>query len=118
MLSTFPILLSYQGFAPLLLRLTLAGIYIYWAYKNIKGAEKKNIGMGIVEGLIGISLFIGFLTQISALISIIILIARLFKKIQAKAFLTDGVNYYLILLIISISILISGAGFIAFDLPL
>ena len=119
MLSIFPSLLAFEGFAPFLLRLTLGGIFIFWAYGKLKKRTTNlNTSFGVLEALVGISLIVGFLTQISAMISAIIFIVRIFQKINAKSFLTDGVNYYLILLIISVCLLFTGAGFIAFDLPL
>jgi len=119
MLSIFPSLLSFEGFAPLLLRLTLGFIFIYWSYSKLKDRNNsKEISMGIMEILIGLLLIIGFLTQLVALISAIILAIHLIKKIKEKAFLSNGVNYYLILFIISITLLFTGPGFFAFDLPL
>ena len=119
MFSIFPSLLTYQGFAPLLLRLTLGSIYIFWAYSKLRRhGGKKEIGFGIVELLVGSCLVLGYYTQLGALASIIILGTRLVQKIREQAFLTDGVNYYFILFIISVVLLITGAGFVAFDLPL
>lgn len=114
MFSIFPPLLYLSGFAPLFLRLTLGSVFVLWAYKRFKTDKIKSIP----EGLIGICLILGLATQLAALIAAIILGIRLVKKIKEKAFLTDGVNYYLILFIISISLIFTGAGFIAFDLPL
>ncbi len=119
MLSLFPSLLALEGFAPLLLRLTLGAVFIAWAYRDFKASPSTRDKVWIVVyDIIAISLIIGLYTQLSALASAIILGSRLFKKIREKAFLTDGVNYYLILFIISLSLLLTGPGFIAFDLPL
>lgn len=119
MLSIFPSLFALEGFAPLLLRLTIGAVFALWAYGKLKKrTDAQNTGLGIVEALVAISLIIGLLTQLSALVAAIILGVRLVQKIQKKAFLTDGVNYYLILFIISITLLLTGPGFFAFDLPL
>ena len=119
MLSIFPSLLAFEGFAPLLLRLVLGAIFIFWAYGKLKKRDgSKEIALGGLEAIIGISLVLGFLTQISALIAAIIFLIRIVQKIGSKAFLTDGINYYFILFIISVCLLFTGAGFIAFDLPL
>jgi uncharacterized membrane protein YphA (DoxX/SURF4 family) len=119
MLSLFPSLLSYEGFAPLLLRLTLGSIYIFWAYGRLRNRNnKKEMIFGITELLVGIFFIIGYFTQLVALVSIVILGTLLVQKIRSGSFLTNGVNYYLILFVISIVLLISGAGFFAFDLPL
>ncbi len=120
MLSVFPSLLSWQLVAPLIMRLALGAIFIHWAYRSFKNknasAQKKAIG--IVEGISGILLVIGLWTQVAALIAIVYLLVGIYHKISKKAFLTDGVNYYLVLLVIAVSIIVSGAGLIAFDLPL
>jgi uncharacterized membrane protein YphA (DoxX/SURF4 family) len=113
-LSFFPSLLSYQLFAPFALRLVLGIILILWAYKKF-GNQKV---YAIVEGTVGILLIIGLYTQLAVLIVSIGLITLIIKKIKVKAFLTDGVNYYLILLVIALSLLVTGPGRFAFDLPL
>lgn len=125
MLSIFPSLLAFEGFSPLILRLTLGAIFLFWAYKRLSPRIKsknfkdtKQVAAGVIEALTGLSLVLGIFTQIGALVSAIVLGWQLIQKMQKKSFLTDGVNYYLILFVISISLLITGAGFIAFDLPL
>jgi len=114
MFSIFPPLLSYSGFAPFLLRLTLGAVLGVWAYKNFK-TDKK---LSILEGILGALLVLGLFTQLASLVTAILLGTRLFSKIRSKTFLTDGVNYYLILFIISICLIFTGAGYLAFDLPL
>jgi uncharacterized membrane protein YphA (DoxX/SURF4 family) len=84
--------------------------------ENLKTKHQQKILP--LPSVIGIFFFIGFLTQLAALIAVALLGTKLISKIRAKAFLTDGVNYYLILFIISLCLLFSGAGFMAFDLPL
>lgn len=114
MFSIFPTLLSFDHVVPLLLRVTLGLIFILWAYSKFRIDRTKSI----LEGIVGILLFIGFVTQLAALFACGILGFRLFKKIKERAFLTDGVNYYLILFVIALSLLFTGAGFFALDLPL
>lgn len=119
MFSIFPPLLAFSGLAPLLLRITLGLVMMFWAFSKFKKHGTHGISaVSVIEALIGILLFVGYMTQIAAFISAIILGARLIKKIRDRAFLTDGVNYYFILFIIAICLIFTGAGFIAFDLPL
>lgn len=119
MFSIFPPLLSFSGLSPLLLRLTLGLVMLFWAFNKFKAHKTGGItAVSIIEALVGISLFVGFMTQVAAFISAIILGIRLVKKIRNRAFFTDGVNYYFILFVIAISLIFTGAGFIAFDLPL
>jgi uncharacterized membrane protein YphA (DoxX/SURF4 family) len=114
MLSIFPPLLSYSGFAPLLLRLLLGTILVLWAYNHFKSQDK----IYILEGVLGTLLILGLATQLAALASTILLGVRIYFKIKRKEFLTDGVNYYLILFVISLGLIVSGAGYLSFDLPL
>ena len=120
MLSLFPILLSYQQLSPFLIRLTLGAILVYWSYSGLK--EKKSSGakktLDAAEAVIGILIIIGLWTQAAALVAAIGFIVCLVKKAQARTFLTSGVNYLLILLVLSISLMVTGAGWWAFDLPL
>ncbi len=122
MLSILPPLLAFGGFSSLLLRLTLGLVFVLWghkAYKEYKIAKSnKKVAFYLFLDAVGILLIIGLLTQLATLVATIYLGIMVGHKIKAKAFLTDGVNYYLILLIISISLIFSGAGYFAFDLPL
>ncbi len=119
MLSLFPALLSYQQLSPFLLRIILGAIFLFAAYRSLRGGssnDKKVVAA--IEALAALLLVIGLWTQAAAAIITIDLVARLIGRIREKAFLTDGVNYYLILLAIAISLLLTGPGWWAFDLPL
>ncbi len=119
MFSLFPSLLHLEGFAPFLLRLTIGAVFALWAYGKLKKrASTQDTGLGVVEALVALGLILGSYTQLAALVAAVILGARLVQKIQQKAFLTDGVNYYLILFVISVTLLFTGPGLFAFDLPL
>ncbi len=120
MLSIFPSLYQYEMFAPLLLRVVLALVFIHWAYVGYKGQQSssREKSLTVVEGLAGILLFIGLWTQVATLFIIIDLIIRIIGKIKDRALLTNGINYYLILIVIAISILFLGAGVLAFDMPI
>ncbi len=120
MLSVFPSLLSWSQISPLIIRVTLGIIFIFWTYRTWKkgSATSTQKIASILEGMAGILLIIGLWTQVAALVAIVDLIVRLIERTSKKAFLTDGVNYYFILLVMAISILLTGAGFLAFDYPL
>ena len=119
-LSVFPYLLSYQQLSPVLIRLALGAIFIYWSYKGLRqsGASNTHKATSIIEGLVGVLLVVGLWTQVAALIAAVGLAILLIQKIRTKAFLTGGVNYTLILLILAISLLVTGPGWWAFDYPL
>ncbi|MCX6719041.1 MAG: hypothetical protein NTZ38_01550 [Candidatus Taylorbacteria bacterium] len=120
MLSTFPTLFSYQELAPFLLRITLGVIFLFWAYKAIRKADstRNQKIVAAIEFIIGLLLIVGMRVQVAAHIAIIDLIVRLIERAKNKAFLTDGVNYYLILLVMALSLMVLGAGWWGFDVRL
>ena len=122
MLSIFPSLLSYEQLSPFILRLMLGLTLAYFGYKKIRG-EGKGSGSnskiyGAVEILISTFLMIGLWTQLAAALNVVILLIKIGFKIRHKEFLTDGINYYVLLLAMAISVMLTGAGWFAFDLPL
>ena len=120
--SLFPSLLSYGEVSPLLIRIILGVVFVYWAYKIIARSKgqltARSVSIATIEGIAGTLIVIGLWTQGAALVLVIDLIVRLIHKAINKSFLTDGVNYNLILLVLAISLLLTGAGNLAFDLPL
>ena len=148
MLSVFPTLLSYSLAGPFILRIVLGATLLWFSYQKISGkisfknqavssqkqdaANSASTGSsntahkssaltfwyGLVEGVLAILILIGLFTQIAAVLISILLIAHLAYKLKKGALFTDGVNYYVLLLAIALSLIVSGAGFYAFDLPL
>ena len=134
MLSIFPFLLSYKLLAPFILRLTLGAIFVDygWAKINRQKAEKvaffETIGLkpgltyvwiiALIEIATGLLLAVGFLTQIAALIAAIILIISILLKKKDPASFESSSCLFIVCLIISLSLLLTGAGSLAFDLPL
>jgi uncharacterized membrane protein YphA (DoxX/SURF4 family) len=119
MLSLFPSLLVFGLVAPFLLRVTLGAVLIFWSYGKLKARKSAAANVvSLIEGISGILLVIGLYTQLAALAAAIIFFVHLVKKLQTKSLFTDGVNYYFILFIIAISLLLLGPGILAFDLPL
>lgn len=121
MLSIFPGLLTYQLISPLLIRIVLGAIFVFWSYQTL--FKYKALGTytklsSVLEGIAGILLIVCLFTQLASLYLLADLLVRLYKKVMNKNFLTDGVNYYLILLVLAISLLLTGPGFLALDLPL
>ncbi|MEI8327510.1 MAG: DoxX family protein [Candidatus Taylorbacteria bacterium] len=120
MLSAFPTLLSYSRFSSLLIRFILSIIFIAYAYRTFRDPEARipQKFVGLIEGVAGVLLLIGLWTQVAALVIIVDMVMCLIVKFRSRAFLSDGVNYYILLLVMAISLLITGAGWLAFDLPL
>lgn len=121
MLSLFPSLFAYGLFAPLLIRLVLGIILAHWGYRVLRSHQKSSTSttlLAIVDVVAGILLIIGLFTQFATLVAAIVLAVKLVNKARSKALFTDGVNYYFILFVMAVSLLFTGPGFLAFDLPL
>lgn len=137
MLNTFPNLLFLGLLSPFLIRITVGVIFIWIGYSYIfkdrvivaeqlkkrwpKGASFFMYFGGIFEIITGIFLFVGFLTQIASIVGMLIALDALFVKMFYKDL--DRVAkynklFYILLFIASLSLLFSGAGAFAFDLPL
>ena len=118
MLSLFPSLLSWDQVSPLIIRVTLGAIFLYWAYKAVKQRPVSNDKkiVALIELVTGALLVIGLWTQAAAIAAVINLVVRLVERMQKKAFLTDGVNYYLILLVLALSLIVTGPGIWARDI--
>lgn len=120
MLSIFPSLFAYEQLAPTLIRITLAIILLHWLYVGMKSANatKGDKVVSALEGLAGILILAGYMTQLGALIVVIDMIVRIVQKIGKKQFLTNGVNYYLVVLVLALTLMVTGAGLCAVDWPL
>ena len=119
MVNPFPDLLSFGMLAPLIVRVFLGGYFLLYGYaigramldKNATGPTFVNSGVVFVSFVGGLLVLAGFLTQIGA-VALLLLSAYLAyaKRGQAHIFLS--------LFAIALSLLFSGAGALAFDLPL
>jgi len=134
MLSIFPELLTYQLLAPLMLRLVIGFIFIDFGWSKVtrQRAQKavffESINLkpgvlfvwiiGIIEILAGLFLLAGFMTQIGALISSIILLISLFLKKKHPDSFESSFGYLFLCLIIALSLLVSHPGFYSIDLGL
>ncbi len=112
-------LLTYQEAAPLILRIVGGATLAWFGYEKIIGhgtsSGSNSKVFGFTEVLISLFLIVGLLTQISAVVIAIILIIKIAIKIKEEKFLSNGVNYYILLLAITISVLFTGPGYLALD---
>ena len=135
MLSLFPFLLGYNILAITLLRITLGGIFVWFAYTKVfrEHAERiaffEKIGLSpaviffiIVTGIelvAGILLVVGFLTQGAALATgVLMMFATIIKWRRSEALPHNTIEFYILLAIVSFSLIFLGPGILAFDLPL
>ena len=134
MLNPFPEFLTYGLLAPLFLRLVLGIIFVNLGYLKF-GREKaiwrrffdltlfKPAGLwvglfALIQIVGGLMLIAGFYTQIAALVFVVITLLELYVEKREPVLLNRNFVFYLLLFAISLSLLFSGAGFFAFDLPL
>lgn len=134
MLNPFPDLLTYSLLAPFVLRI-VAGIMFLdlgiLAFKNEKEGWVLSFKtlripspstavkiLGAIESIGGIMLIFGFYTQIAALILAIITFGEAYIEYKDPEILKRNLVFYVLLFSILISLLLTGAGSFAVDLPL
>ncbi len=134
MLNPFPELLTYSMLAPFILRVVAGIIFIDLGKLALNGEKNRwlislsaiklprpELGvkiLGILEILGGIMLLAGFYTQIAALVLAVLTFAEAFVEYKDPAILKRTLVFYVLLLAISLSLLLSGAGAFAIDIPL
>ena len=134
MLSVFPHLLDYRLYGPLILRIAIGLYFLYFGYMKF-GAHKDDLwkffelmgfrpgsyytaALAVLEIIVGICLIIGFLTQIAAAICAVIGIVSLVVSLRHPNAKLRMPLEYIFLIIISVSLLLMGAGKGGIDLPL
>lgn len=132
--NIFPELFSYSLLAPLILRIVLGFIFLNLGSLKL-GKEKSGwmaslrvLGirpagfftglLGIVEILGGLLLIAGAYTQLTALILAVICISELLIEYEEESILKRDMVFYLLLATICLSLLLTGAGLFAIDIPI
>ena len=134
MLNPFPDLLNYSFFAPLILRLVAGLIFIdlgilvfksekenWFNFLNILKIPKPMLTvktLRVIEILGGIALILGYRIQITTLILALLTFVETYIEYKEPVILKRNFIFYIMLLGILLSLLLSGAGAFAFDLPL
>ena len=113
MLSYFPELLYLAPFSAFVIRITVAIVLGMIAYRGLRAGSLWERGSALVSGLAALFLFAGALTQPMALIASLTVIESLVRS--EKPFPKSTLW---LALIMSLSLVITGAGPFAFDLPL
>lgn len=133
MLNPFPELLAFGLLAPFIIRICLGTIFVRHGYfklfknhesavSNFKIADEWAkaliIAVGSMELIGGIMLLAGFLTQVVALsLAVLVLIVTILKTKSDHVSGRD-IGFMAFLFLTLISLIFSGAGFFAFDIPL
>ena len=134
MLNPFPGLLDFGFFAPTMLRIAAACVFLYVAYMQVQHREAMakipfpligtSLGMGVVwfaagvEFLLAAMLAVGYYTQIAALVGMVAAIKCFIYGHKWPTFSVISRGTSVLLFIILASLLLSGAGGFAYDLPL
>lgn len=132
MLNTFPHLLVLGFFAPTLLRVAVACALFYCAYHvythraapghanfPVVGRAPWASGFAMIAyGIFGLMLFFGYYTQIAAILTALSSIKGLVFRERYTSLFPFSASTYALILVISVSLIFSGAGAFAYDLPL
>lgn len=134
MLNPFPELLVYSMLAPFLLRIVVGFIFIDLGILLFKGEKERWLLslntlhipnpklvvkiLGVIEIVGGVALLLGALTQIAALILALLTFIEIYIEYKNPEVIKRTFVFYLLVLVITLSLLFSGAGAFAFDLPL
>ena len=114
MLSVFPDILFLSPFAMLFMRLAAATVFGYAAWQHIPQASMLARVVAVLEIVCAALLLVGLYTQPAALLGI----AMFFLYTFIPSLRTVPTSTNLLLLVLCASLLLSGAGALAFDLPL
>ncbi len=125
MLSLFPELLDWSWYAPFIFRLFL-GFYLCsvgWAVAKKYTSEKnKNnatawIGAGVLLVALGFSFLLGIFVQAIGAVGFALAISALYLR-KKHPHGAESVSFYLLIGIVSLSLVFLGPGPYSFDLPL
>lgn len=133
-LNVFPELLSYSFLAPMILRIALGVITINLGFLALRTErERWNIffkGFGItntnilvtvfawIEIIGGAALVLGLYTQVAALVFALINFVEMYAEHKDATLVKRNIVFYILLFVISLSLLFTGAGAYSLDLPL
>lgn len=134
MLSLFPTLLNYALLAPFILRVVLGLIFLDLGFLKFRSEKKGWIASfetlhlrpadlfvvlyGALQIIGGLLLLVGLWTQGVALMFALFTGVEFYIEWGAREVLKRDLVFYLLLFTISISLLLTGAGAYAIDLPL
>lgn len=105
--SVFPELFNYSQIAPFILRIALAIVLVRFGYSAIfKIITRREKAIGIIQWLTAIFLFLGFLTQIAAVLAIVTVFNIKSKMLK------------LMIVVTALSLILLGPGLFSIDLPL
>jgi len=114
MLSLFPEILFLSPFAATIIRIALAALLAYGAWSTVSSPDVRVRVRAIFEIAVAVLLFAGAWTQAAALFAVLLLALSLAVP-QMRTLPRSSV---LLALAMAISLVVTGPGAIALDLPL
>lgn len=114
MLSVFPELFFLAPFSALVIRVALGSVFMYCALRHIGNPDNTSRALGAAEGIIAALLIAGAWTQPVAILGVLA-IGTWFWLPKLR---TVALGTALLSLVLALTLLITGAGPLAFDLPL
>ncbi len=114
MLALLPQILFLGALSATLLRTTLSAMIAYSAWRHLSHTSHTIKALGLIEIALGAALFTGAWTQAIAIITsflLIIVLVRTPLQVWPRSTLA-------LMLIISLTLIVTGPGAYAFDLPL
>ena len=125
MLSLFPQLLDWSWYVPFFLRMFLAfytiGLGVAFIKKNKEAEQKDNFtwtAFGILVIALGFLYLLGIYTQIAGVIGFSLSLVALAIKRKYSELAPEPIKFYVLIGLVSLTLLFLGAGPYAFDLPL
>jgi uncharacterized membrane protein YphA (DoxX/SURF4 family) len=132
--SLFPDLLNFRDIAPTILRLTLALIFINLGFLKLHGERKGwlmflravnipfpkfvNSTVAIIEIVGGLMFIVGLYTQVVAIILGLLGLLQIFIESKEESLIRRSFVFYFLVIAICLSLLLTGPGIMAIDLPL
>jgi hypothetical protein len=114
-LTLFPDLLTFGMVAPVLLRLSMALFIIFIGYERW---NKKYGWTSVLYFISAVLLIIGLYTQIGALLGILVVKFDFWFDKKNRNVTSEHWALYSIVVVVLISLIFTGPGFLAFDWPL
>ena len=132
MLSIFPQILFLSPLSATLLRIAIAITFAYIAWRQYQNRTALSqvrfpvVGGGmwvvwfaaVVEVVLALFILFGLFTQIAAILTAIASLKFLYWSGKASSFSPISRGTALLLFVISLSLIVTGAGLFTFDLPL
>jgi uncharacterized membrane protein YphA (DoxX/SURF4 family) len=113
--TLFPSFFTFSYFAPLILRLAIALVFFEAARSTWKTPGTGARVASLSSAALGALLFIGLFTQLAALLGIAKILALTYQKKVPSIF--HSKTFALLAIAILISLMLTGAGGLAVDLP-